>query len=126
MEKTRVLVVDDDPGIRIAISLKLKTSGFEVFEASDGFDALSKLDEQPVDLAIMDVGMPGMDGYTLCEKVNGREDTRDLPVIILTAQDAAVPSDIAPRIRVARFLMKPFSPRELVQIVRELLNPLEA
>jgi len=120
------LVVDDDPGIRIAISLKLKSSGFQVFEASDGFDALSLLSEQEVDLAILDVGMPGMDGYTLCGRINEDERTHDLPVIILTAQDAAVPDEVADKIRVARFLMKPFSPRELVQIVRSLLDPLEA
>jgi len=126
MNNARILVVDDDPGIRIAISLKLKSKGFQVFEASDGEDALALLVDQEVDLAIMDVGMPGMDGYTLCEHVNKAEKTSALPVIILTAQDAAIPAEVAERIRVARFLMKPFSPRELVQTVSELLDPLEA
>ncbi len=120
------MVVDDDPGIRIAISLKLKSKGFQVFEASDGEDALELLARQEVDLAILDVGMPGMDGYTLCGHINRGETTADLPVIILTAQDAAVPAEVADKIRVARFLMKPFSPRELVQTVQELLDPPEA
>ncbi len=126
MKNARVLVVDDDPGIRIAISLKLKSKGFQVFEASDGGDALSLLAEQEVDLAILDVGMPGMDGYTLCGHINNGDLTRDVPVIILTAQDAAIPGDVADKIRVARFLMNPFSPRELVQTVQDLLDPLEA
>lgn len=126
MNNARVLVVDDDPGIRIAISLKLKSKGFQVFEAGDGEDALSLLEGQEVDLAILDVGMPGMDGYTLCEHINKGEKTHDLPVIILTAQDAAIPAHVADKIRVARFLMKPFSPRELVQTVLDLLDRLEA
>lgn len=121
-----ILVVDDDPGIRIAIALKLKSRGFQVLEAGDGQEALGVLDGQHADLAILDVGMPGMDGYTLCERINQNERTRNMPVIILTAQDAAMPADVAERIQVSRFLMKPFSPRELVLTVTELLDAREA
>jgi len=124
--KATVLVVDDDPGIRIAIKLKLKSHGFDVLEAGDGPEALDVLASEPVDLSILDVGMPGMDGYTLCEHINQGERTQDMPVIILTAQDADIPPDVAERIRVSRFLMKPFSPRELVQTVTELLETLGA
>ncbi len=120
-----VLVVDDDPGIRIAIKLKLKSQGFNILEAGDGEEALSVLSDAEVDLSILDVGMPGMDGYTLCEHINQDERTEDMPVIILTAQDARIPEEVAERIRVSRFLMKPFSPRELVQTVCELLDMLD-
>ena len=126
MTTPRVLIVDDDPGIRIAIALKLKSQGFHVLEAGDGEEALNVLESEHADLAILDVGMPGMDGYTLCERINQDERTQDMPVIILTAQDATMPADVAARIRVSRFLMKPFSPRELVATVSELLSPQEA
>jgi DNA-binding response OmpR family regulator len=119
---TTVLVVDDDPGIRIAINLKLKNQGFNVLEAGDGNEALGVLASEHVDLSILDVGMPGMDGYTLCERINQDERTQDMPVIILTAQDTDIPEEVANRIRVSRFLMKPFSPRELVRVVSELLE----
>jgi DNA-binding response OmpR family regulator len=120
-----VLVVDDDPGIRIAIKLKLKSQGFHVLEAGDGNEALAVLGSEDIDLSILDVGMPGMDGYTLCEHINKGERTQSMPVIILTAQDAEMPAGVAERIRVSRFLMKPFSPRELVQTVSDLLDTQE-
>lgn len=126
MTALKILVVDDDPGIRIAIALKFKSQGFQVFEASDGFEALEFLKTDLVDLAILDVGMPGMDGYTLCEHINNDDRTKDMPVIILTAQDATIPDEVAEKIRVSRFLMKPFSPKELVQTVTELTDILEA
>ncbi len=126
MTALKILVVDDDPGIRIAIALKFKSQGFQVFEASDGFEALEFLKTDLVDLAILDVGMPGMDGYTLCEHINNDDRTKDMPVIILTAQDADIPDEVAEKIRVSRFLMKPFSPKELVQTVTELTDTLEA
>lgn len=124
MASLKILVVDDDPGIRIAIALKFKSQGFQVIEAGDGFEALEILENEVADLAILDVGMPGMDGYTLCEKINQNERTRDMPVVILTAQDACIPDDVAERLQVSRFLMKPFSPKELVRTVTELTDSL--
>ncbi|MEM7202804.1 MAG: response regulator [Planctomycetota bacterium] len=121
-ERKTVLVVDDDPGIRFPLVLKLRGAGFDVCEATDGEEALQSVKERPVDLAIVDVGMPRMDGYTLCERFRAEPTTAALPVIILTAQDLGVPADVAARIGEHRFLTKPFSPRQLVKEVEELLR----
>jgi CheY-like chemotaxis protein len=120
--KPSVLIVDDDPAIRIPLSIKLRGSAFHVEEATDGVDALARLTSHPFDLIVLDVGMPRMDGYTLCERMRADERLRDIPVLFLTAQDLEVPPDVAARIGQYRLLNKPFSPKELVQVVRELLQ----
>ena len=116
-----ILIVDDDPAIRIPLSMKLRSVGFHVLEATDGIEALQQLQAGPADLAIIDVGMPRMDGYTLCQRLRENERTRATPVIILTAQDLSVPADVIAKIGQHVLVNKPFSPREIVQMVRQLL-----
>lgn len=120
MKKT-ILVVDDDPGIRIAISLKLRAAGFEVQEAADGEAGLKAARTGAVDLVVADVGMPRMDGYTMCELLHNSSGCQALPVIILTAQDMAIPEKVRTRLGIHEFLMKPFSPRQLLRVVQDLL-----
>lgn len=123
MSLPTILVIDDDAGIRIAIGVKLRGSGFRVVEACDGIEGLEVFDRERPQLVIVDVGMPRLDGYSFCEALQAREHGAQVPVVILTAQDFALPIEVEQRIRVARFLMKPFSPRALVKILRELLLP---
>ena len=122
MQKHHVLVVDDDPGIRLAVSLKLRTSGFDVSEATDGVEAMEFWKNGRADLAVLDVGMPRLDGYSVARAMRADRATADVPVVILTAQNLEVPPEVAPLIGRHRFLTKPFSPRELVKAVRELLD----
>ena len=121
MPKHHILVVDDDPGIRFALSLKLRTSGFTVSEATDGQEALDYFAKASADLVILDVGMPRMDGYTAARHLHGATATRHLPIVILTAQNLAIPAEVLPELGPHRFLTKPFSPRDVVAAVRELL-----
>jgi two-component system chemotaxis response regulator CheY len=116
-----VLVVDDDPAIRITLGVKLRGSGFRVVEAVDGLDALEVFQREKPQLVIVDVGMPRLDGYGFTERLRALPEGRDVPVVILTAQDFALPDELRGRLRVASFLMKPFSPRELVRSIRGLL-----
>ena len=117
-----ILVVDDDPGIRFALSLKLKQSGYTVSEATDGIEALEQLAKTPADLVVLDVGMPRMDGYTAATRMHADAATAALPVLFLTAQNLEVPADVRPRIGRHRFLTKPFSPRDVVGAVAALLR----
>ncbi|MBK9385820.1 MAG: response regulator [Planctomycetes bacterium] len=116
-----ILVIDDDPAIRIAIGVKLRGSGFRVAEAVDGLDGLEVFARERPQLVIVDVGMPRLDGYSFTERLQSTPEGRGVPVVILTAQDFALPEEVQGRIRVASFLMKPFSPRELVKSLRGLL-----
>jgi CheY-like chemotaxis protein len=117
-----ILVVDDDPGIRFALALKLKQSGYTVSEATDGVEALESLARAPADLVVLDVGMPRMDGYTAAKRLHADPATSALPVVFLTAQNLDVPADVRPAIGRHRFLTKPFSPRDVVGAVAALLR----
>lgn len=122
MAKLHVLVVDDDPGIRFALCLKLRTSGYLVSEATDGIEALEYFRTNSADVVIMDVGMPRMDGYTAAKTLHATEATRDVPVLFLTAQNIEVPAAVQSELGRHRFLTKPFSPRDVVQTIGDLLG----
>lgn len=120
--KPHVLVVDDDPGIRFALSLKLRTAGFTVSEATDGQEGVDWFQTGKADLVILDVGMPRMDGYTAAKRLAAAPATRSVPVLFLTAQNLEVPAEIVPEIGRHRFLTKPFSPRDVIATVKALLQ----
>jgi len=122
MGKQHILVVDDDPGIRLALSLKLRSVGFDVSEATDGVEAMEFFADKTADLCVLDVGMPRMDGYTVARNLHAGDSTRHMPVVILTAQNVEVPAHVLPQLGRHRFLTKPFSPREIVRAIQELLQ----
>jgi CheY-like chemotaxis protein len=117
-----ILVVDDDPGIRYALALKLKQGGYCVSEATDGVEALERLATTPADLVVLDVGMPRMDGYTAARRMHADPATAAVPILFLTAQNLEVPADVRPAIGRHLFLTKPFSPRDVVGAVAALLR----
>ena len=118
----RVLLVDDDPGIRFALALKLKSVGYAVSEATDGREAVDYFDGASADLVIMDVGMPRMDGYAAAAALRARPATAALPILFLTAQNFELPAAVAAVIGRHGFLTKPFSPRDVVAGVAALLT----
>jgi len=79
-----VLLVEDNDDARTTLRIALELSGHRVIEAADGADALRALDGVRADVALVDVGLPGMDGYALCRALRERNDTRDLPIVALT------------------------------------------
>lgn len=111
--------MDDDAHIRELIRVFLRNDGFEVVEASDGVEALSKLDSVKVDLAVIDVMMPNMDGWELCQelKVNF-----DMPVLMLTAKGETSQKLKGFKLGTDDYLVKPFEPLELVARVNALLK----
>jgi DNA-binding response OmpR family regulator len=114
------MVVDDDPNIRELLRVLLQGGGFEVCEAGDGCEALVKMDESRVDLAVVDVMMPRMDGYELCRQL--RQDYDNLPVLLLTAK-AELPDKVKGFERGADdYLTKPFAGDELILRVKALLR----
>ena len=122
MAVRHILVVDDDPGIRLAIALRLRSVGFSTAEATDGVEAVEYFAAHQADLAVLDVGMPRMNGYEVACALHANPATRTMPIVILTAQDMEIPSAVRPQIGRHHFLTKPFSPRELVKVVMDLLG----
>ncbi|AZH29260.1 MULTISPECIES: response regulator transcription factor [Paenibacillus] len=116
---TRVLVVDDDPHIRELVGHFLRLEGLEVVEAVDGLDAMRLFDETKVDLLVLDIMMPGMDGWELCRKL--REQT-DLPLLMLTAKGETSQIVKGFALGTDDYLVKPFDPMVLVARVKALLK----
>lgn len=116
---TCVLVVDDDPHIRELVGHFLRMEGLEVVEAVDGLDAMRIFDQIKVDLLVLDIMMPGMDGWELCRKL--REQT-DLPLLMLTAKGETSQIVKGFALGTDDYLVKPFDPMVLVARVKALLK----
>jgi two-component system, OmpR family, response regulator len=116
---SKILIVDDDPHIRELVKVFLRNDGFEVLEAVDGVEALSKLDSAKVDLAIIDVMMPKMDGWELCQELKA---TFDIPVLMLTAKGETSQKLKGFQLGTDDYLVKPFEPLEMVARVKALLK----
>ena len=115
----KILMVDDDQHIRELATVFLKNEGFEVIEALDGIDALEKLAAHKVDLAILDIMMPNMDGWELCRQLR---EFYDFPILMLTAKGETSQKVKGFELGTDDYLVKPFEPVELVARVKALLK----
>src|ERR1700756_631642 len=122
---TRVLVIDDEAPIRLLCRVNLEAEGIQVLEASDGTTVLDLAREEQPDVVLLDVMMPGLDGWRVAEELLEDERTSGIPIIFLTARaefrDRARGLDIGG----VDYLTKPFNPLELAQLVRDLLGRIE-
>jgi len=116
---SRILVVDDDAHIRELIGVFLQNEGFEVIEAADGLQALSQLDTAKANLAIVDVMMPNMDGWELCQELKA---SFDMPVLMLTAKGDTSQKLKGFQLGTDDYLVKPFELLELIARVKALLK----
>ena len=118
-----VLVVDDDPMKRQLLRMILERAGFGVAEAADGAEALLSLDNKIPDLMTLDVMMPHMDGFAVCEQVRQNPKTADLPIIIVSARadGGSIREGLAAG--ADRYLPQPVMPDKLIKTVNELLLP---
>jgi DNA-binding response OmpR family regulator len=122
---TRVLVIDDEAPIRLLCRVNLEAEGIEVLEAPDGTSGLSLARDEHPDVVLLDVMMPGLDGWRVAEELLENEATRGIPIIFLTARaefrDRARGLDIGG----VDYVTKPFNPLELAPLVRSLLDRIE-
>jgi DNA-binding response OmpR family regulator len=115
----KIMIVDDDPHIRELAGVFLKREGFDILEASDGVEALGKLETIKTDLVIVDIMMPKMDGWELCREVKANY---DIPVLMLTAKGETSQKLKGFQLGTDDYLVKPFEPLELVARVKALLK----
>jgi two-component system catabolic regulation response regulator CreB len=115
----RVLLVEDEGAIAQTVEFALRADGFETAHALTGRDALALAAAGNFDLAILDIGLPDIDGFALCRELRRK---RDLPVIFLTARDAEAERVLGLELGADDYVAKPFSPRELVARVRAVLR----
>lgn len=121
----KILAVDDEKHIVRLVQVNLERAGYQVVTAFDGVDALKKVNDEHPDLIVLDVMMPQMDGFEVLKHLKANPETRDVPVIMLTAkaQDADVFRGW--QSGVDCYLTKPFNPLELLSFVKRIFTSLE-
>ena len=118
MEKTHILVVDDEQGIRDIIKEYLLLEDYEVIEAIDGVDGLNKFKNNKISLVILDVMLPKLDGWKVCREIR---ETSDVPIIMLTARGEEYDKLFGFELGVDDYMVKPFSPKELLARLKAML-----
>jgi two-component system alkaline phosphatase synthesis response regulator PhoP len=122
MSRGRILVVDDEIYIVHILDFSLGMEGYEVFTALDGEEALEKASECKPDLIVLDIMMPKMDGYETCKALKADAETKDIPVILLSAKGRNVDMQTGYDVGADEYITKPFSPRKLVDRINAMLN----
>jgi CheY-like chemotaxis protein len=115
--KQRVLVVDDDPLVRSLLRAVLEDANFALDEAADGLEALRIVEERVPDVVILDVMMPGMNGYEVCRAMRDDARLRHVRIVMLTARTGAIDHQEGMDAGADAFFTKPFSPLDLIDTV---------
>ncbi|MBC3952456.1 MULTISPECIES: response regulator [Pseudomonas] len=118
-----ILVVDDSSSVRQVVGIALKSAGYDVIEASDGRDALSKLTGQKVHLIISDVNMPNMDGITFVKEVKKLPNYKFTPIIMLTTESQESKKMEGQAAGAKAWVVKPFQPAQMLAAVSKLILP---
>ena len=121
MTGKKVLVVDDEIHIVHVVAIKLRNNGFEVITASNGAEGYELACSEKPDIIVTDFQMPLMTGLQLAEKIRTNEETKDIPVILLTARNFAIEDKQRQDLQISDCLSKPFSPKELLGTIEDIL-----
>ena len=121
MAKGKVLVVDDEVYIVHILDFSLRMEGYEVVTALDGEQALEKVKSERPDLIVLYIMMPKLDGYDTCKRLKASADTRDIPVILLSAKGRNVDQRMGFEAGADDYITTPFSPRKLVEKINSIL-----
>jgi len=117
----KILVVDDKPEVVQLVKATLEGEDYQVIDASDGREALEKIGKEKPDLVLLDVIMPKMDGFEVLTKVKNDPQTKDIPIIMLTARGQKLDKDKGRRLGAQDYIVKPFSPSHLLRKIEEIM-----
>lgn len=118
----KILCVDDSVTIRKLVKKALEPEGFEIVEAENGQDGLEKCEQESVDMCIVDVNMPVMDGFQFVEKMKGDEKYAGIPVVFLTTESGAQKKETGKQLGVKGWIVKPFEAPALAKVVKMLVK----
>lgn len=118
----RVLIVEDDHVIRELLVVNLKMEGHEAITAADGADALSAVADHAPDVVLLDMMLPGIDGWDVTARLKGDDTTRHIPIVALSARAMQADIERGMQLGVDHYVTKPFDPIELMQLVNRLLD----
>jgi two-component system chemotaxis response regulator CheY len=116
----RILTIDDSKTMRDMLMLTLSNNGFEVLQAVDGLDGLDVLGRETVDVVITDINMPKLDGYGVIQHMRERAEYDDLPILVLTTESDNEKKERARKLGATGFIIKPFNPTGLVDVLRKV------
>ncbi len=117
-----ILVVDDEPHIRYLLDFKLRQVGFTVITANNGAQAFDLAVQHRPDLVVTDFQMPGGSGLDLCKRLRANPETAEIPALMLTARAHRVPASDLEQTNIKTLVAKPFSPRDLISQIKEVLG----
>ena len=118
----RIMSIDDSPSLRQMVALTLESAGYEVIEASDGRDALSKLSGREYHLFLTDLNMPGMDGIELTRKLRSMPEYKFVPIVLLTTESQQEKKMQGKAAGATGWIVKPFQPRDLLATVKRVMR----
>jgi two-component system, OmpR family, phosphate regulon response regulator PhoB len=122
MSKVSILIVEDDSDIQRLLAYHLRAAGHEVLTSEEGYEALSMAKQRLPELILLDLMIPGLDGFEVCKELKRNPETRNIPVIMLTARGEEVDRIVGLELGADDYVVKPFSPRELLLRVRAILR----
>ncbi len=118
----KVLLIEDEPNIIEAISFILKRDGWIVATHADGTTAIAAVERHAPNVVVLDVMLPGRSGYDVLQDLRSVDATRSLPVLMLTARGQTKDREMAERLGASRFMTKPFSNKEVLACIQELVQ----
>lgn len=117
----RILIVDDDPDSRTILTCILESGGYEVGVANDGFEAIKEIGDHPPDLVLLDVMMPGKNGFEVCESVKSNPKISHIFIIMISAKSDPISQGRALSLGASDYLTKPINPSEVLRRVKKFL-----
>lgn len=122
MAMGKILVVDDEVYILHILDFSLGAEGFEVITANNGELAIEKAKQEKPDLIVLDIMMPVVDGYETCRRLKRDSETKNIPVVLLTAKGRDVDKRLGYEVGAVDYIVKPFSPNRLIERIQEILG----
>ena len=122
MSQKKILVVDDDPEMRLGLQLRLKANNYDVLTAADGVASIAEARKHVPDLMILDLGLPAGDGFSVLERLKANESLSSIPVIVLSGRDRVGNWDRALKAGAKTFLQKPVANDKLLAVIRLVLS----
>ncbi len=122
MGNKKILIVDDDPDVRLGLHVRLKANHYDVFFAADGMASIAEARKHMPDLIILDLGLPAGDGFSIMERLKANDALSLIPVIVVSARDRNANKDRALKAGAKAFLQKPVANAELLAVIRQALG----
>lgn len=117
----KILIIEDDPATSRLVDYSLRHEGYEVFTASNGLEGIRKAHNEMPDLIILDVMLPGMDGFEICHQLRSEPDTNKLPILMFSAKAQEIDKNTGLKVGADDYLSKPAAPSEILSHVEALL-----